>query len=325
VRLVVALLVGVLIATSDAATPGLEVVATDVARPLQLAVDGRVLVILGPAPRGDAAGEIHRLDLSGELPVDLSRQPRVKIPFLDGHLATLGSLAIDPASRQLFLGEENGRRIYRLSGDERLELYATGLRRLLGGSTLVFDRGGRLLLVDFADQLLTAPSEDRAPPGLEQFKDEDYRGPLVFRLMLEPDLRLPRRLDRLSPLYPRGWGSRRGGPVVPMLISVAETTSGDLLFLTSQGDLLRLGSDGALAPIARLPRGQYNRTSMIAAPDGGLLVSGGFHVSQIFRVSPAGVVTTVAANLADPQGIALDGGHLYIAESGRHRIIRTRL
>ena len=320
-----AALVAALLGGGAAATTGVpEVVATGVPRALQLGLDGRALVILSPGARGDAAGEIYRLDLAGDLPVDLSRQPRVKIPFSEPQPATLGSLVVDPATGELLLGEENGARVFRLSSSERLTLYAIGLRRLGGGSTLAFDRAGRLLVLDFAERHLSA-GEDRAPPGLEHFKDEDYRGPLVFRLVLEPDLPLPRRLDRLAPLFPRGWGGRRGGGLLPMLISVAETTGGDLLFVTSQGEILRLAGDGALAPFVRLPRGQYNRTSMIPAPDGGVFVSGGFHTSRIFRVSADGTVTTVAEGLADPQGIALDGQHLYIAESGKHRIVRVKL
>ena len=37
---------------------------------------------------------------------------------LDGRLATLGSMALEPASRDLFLGEENGTRVYRLDALE---------------------------------------------------------------------------------------------------------------------------------------------------------------------------------------------------------------
>jgi hypothetical protein len=300
-------------------------VATGVPRPLQLVVDGDSLVILSPGRRGDSAGEIHRVDLSGDLPVDLSREPRIRIPFTDSAMATLGSLALDPVTRQLFLGEENGRRVYRLTGDERLILYATGLRRLGGGATLAFNRAGRLLIVDYVDPL-PSPGEERTPPGLEQFREEDYRGPLVFRLALDPDIPLPRRLDRLAPLFPRGWGGRGGGGLLPRLISVAETAAGELVFLTSMGELYRLGVDGTLAPFARLPRGQYNRTSMVAAPDGALLVSGGFHVAAVFRVAPDSTVTTVAENLADPEGIALDArGHLFVAESSFHRIVRLKL
>ena len=53
--------------------PSYEIVATGVARPLELAMDGRSIVILSPGWRGDAAGEIYRLDLDRPLPADLSR------------------------------------------------------------------------------------------------------------------------------------------------------------------------------------------------------------------------------------------------------------
>lgn len=306
--------------------PGAEVVATGVPRPLQLALDGRELIVLSPGSPGNAAGEIYRVGLGGELPADLSREPRVQIPFADSRMATLGSLAVHPATRQLFLGEENGARIYRLTADQRLSVYATGLRRLAGGSTLAFDRMGRLIAVDYVDPAVS-PGEDRGPPGLEQLLDEDYRGPLVFRLAMEADIPLPRRLDRLPPLFPRAWGGRQGGGLLPRLISVTATVTGELILLSSSGELLRLNAYGTLGSLARLPpgHGQYNRTNMVTAPDGGVFVSGGFHVSRVFHVSPEGIVTTVARNLADPEGIALDSeGYLYVAESSFHRIIRLR-
>jgi sugar lactone lactonase YvrE len=54
-------------------------------------------------------------------------------------------------------------------------------------------------------------------------------------------------------------------------------------------------------------------------------VSGGFHVGQVFRVSRDGAVETVASDLADPEGIAVDGrGAVYVAESSLHRIVRLR-
>src|SRR5438309_11889378 len=59
---------------------GFEVVATGVPRPLQLVLDRRTLIVLGPGARGDSAGEVYRLDL-GALPVDVSRLPRVRVPF----------------------------------------------------------------------------------------------------------------------------------------------------------------------------------------------------------------------------------------------------
>lgn len=304
--------------------PSFDVVATGVPRPLQLVIDGRTLVVLSPGLRGDTAGEIYRVDLAGERPVDLSRQPRVRIPFPDSRMATLGSLALHPQTRELFLGEENGTRVYRLSDEQRLVLYAVGLYRLAGGSTLAFDGLGRLVIVDYVDPILSE-SEERAPPGLEQFRDEEYRGPLVFRLTPDPAIPLPRRLLRVAPLFPRGWGGTAGGGLLPRLISVVPLASGDLVFLTSAGDLFRLTADGTFSEFARLPRGQYNRTNVTGAPDGAFFISGGFHVASIFRVSADGVVTVVATNLADPQGIALDArGDLYVAESSFHRIVRLR-
>jgi hypothetical protein len=290
-----------------------------------VALDGRSLVILSPGWRGDAAGEIYRLDLDGPLPADLSRRPAVRIPFSDPRATTLGSLAIEPKSRDLFLGEENGSRLWRLNADEQLSLYASGLHRLVGGSAMAFDVHGRLWIVDFADPLLTE-GEQRPPSGLEQFRDEDYRGPLIFRLTLDPTLPLPRRLATAPPVFPRNWaGKAAGGASIPRLISLVARAE-DTLLLSSSGDVYRLAADGSLSTFARLPRGQYTRTHMLAASDGTLYVSGGFQVGSVFRVDPTGAVTVLASHLADPQGIALDGrGHLFLAESSFHRILRLTL
>ena len=195
----VGLLAGALVLSASARNleprSGLEVVvATGLARPLQLAVDGDSLLVLGLDSRGDAAGELYRIDLTGPLPVDLARQPRIQIPSPTRGPRRSGAWWSRRASRELFLGEENGGRIWRLGADNRLTLYATGLRRLMGGSTLAFDQGGRLLIVDHADPRLS--------PALEQFRDEDYRGPLLFRLDLDPGIRLPREVGRLAP-FPR--------------------------------------------------------------------------------------------------------------------------
>jgi sugar lactone lactonase YvrE len=54
-----------------------------------------------------------------------------------------------------------------------------------------------------------------------------------------------------------------------------------------------------------------------------VFVGAGFHLASVFRVSPDGIVTVLAANLGDPEGVALDGrGHLYVAESSFHRVLR---
>jgi hypothetical protein len=301
--------------------PALEVVA-GVPRPLQLAIDRRSLLVLGAGVSGDAAGELYRVDLDGARPLDLARQPRVRIPYPDANPTVLGSLALHPASHAVFLGEENGRRIYRLDVDGRLALYATGLRRLLGGSTLLVDGAGRLVVVDYADPLLQRDDEAELP-GLDHLREEDYRGPLVFRLEVWPDVVLPRRVSRLAPLFPRGWGGRAGGGLLPRLVSAVDVGRGELVLLASSGELLRLAADGALAPFSRLPLGQYQRTNMAAAPDGTVYVSGGFWVASVYRVARDGTVSTIASRLADPQGIAVDvNGDVYLAESALHRVVR---
>jgi hypothetical protein len=304
--------------------PAVDVVVTGVPRPLQLALDrDGALVVLSPGAGGDSAAEIFRVPLGAAPPVDLSHAPRVRIPFAAGpRKAALGSLAVDPRSGDLFLGEENGTRIYRLAASSTLTLYARGLHRLDGGGTLAFDAGGRLLVVDFVDQI--PPSmEEPGPPGFEWLRDEDYRGPLLFRLELDPDVGLPRDLGRAAPFFPRGWNGRVGGGLLPRLISVAVAPGGELFALSSMGEVFRVSADSVLEPLARLPVGQYHRISMVAAPDGGVLISGGLHLNRVFRVARDGAVTTLAADLADPEGIALDAaGNVYVAESALHRIVR---
>jgi len=180
-----------------------ETVVTGLLRPLQLLWDGQALIVLSHSARGDAAGELYRIAIDSSAPVDLTLKP-MRIPFRGADGTTLGSLARDPESGALFVGEENGTRLWRLGTDERLTPYVTGLRRLGGGGTVAFDRAGRLLLLDYADPYVSRP-EERLPPGLEQLRlEEDYLGPLVFRLALDPSVALPRRLENVQPLYPRG-------------------------------------------------------------------------------------------------------------------------
>src|SRR4026209_2410321 len=82
-------------------------------------------------------------------------------------------------------------------------------QRLQGASPLTSDHQGRLLVVDYADPYIS-PSEDRTTPGLEQLRDEDYKGPLLFRLDLDPTFPPPRRVLNLHPLQPRARAGRAG-------------------------------------------------------------------------------------------------------------------
>jgi hypothetical protein len=307
--------------------PGLrvDVVATVVPRPIQLALDPRGrLVVLSPGWFGDAAGEIYRLDLRGPLPIDAARMPRVVVPFADEPRKTVfGSLAVDPRSGDLFLGEENGNRIYRLGGDQRLQAVAVGLNHLLGGTALTLDRHGRLVFVDYASPETHLRSETPLPPSLSWLVDEGYRGPLVFRIDPTEERPLPRRADLLVPILPRRETTRPDREPLWRLIGVTATPGDDLVFLSSVGEVLRLGSDGELRLVVRLPAGHYHRTNLTTGPDGSIFVCAGYQIRQIFRISPAGRVSIVASELGDPGGIVLDPeGVLYVPEAALHRIIR---
>jgi hypothetical protein len=306
--------------------PGLamEVVVTGVGRPIQLAFDGAGrLVVLGHGRRGDAAGEILRLDLTVPLPVDADHLPRVVIPFSQAPRKTaLGSLALDRRSGDLYLGEENGNRVYRLSADSQLAPVAIGLNHLVGGSSIALDAAGRLIALDYASPETQGRAEITPPPGLEVPDLGGYQGPLVFRATLGDDAAPPRRLDLGMPFFPRGWISPPG-ELLTRFIAVAAHPSGDLVLLDSLGQVLRLSATSQLRQLTRLPAGHYHRTSIDLTPDGGLLVSTGFHIRRLFHVSASGAATTLASDLGDPNGVAIDTeNRIYIAETALHRIIR---
>jgi hypothetical protein len=281
-------------------------------------------VVLSPGWFGDAAGEIYRLDLRGPLPINAAHVPRVVIPFADeSRKAVLGSLALDSRSGSLFLGEENGNRIYRLGDDQRLQTVAIGLNHLLGGGALTLDRQGRLVFLDYASPETHLRSETPLPPSLRWLIDEGYRGPLVFRIDPREERPLPRRADLLIPILPRGGTPRADREPMWRLIAVTTTPDDDLVFLSSVGEVFRLGSDGELRLVVRLPAGHYHRTNLTTGPDGSIFVCGGYQIRQIFRISPTGKISIVASELGDPGGIVLDPeGVLYVPEAAVHRIIR---
>ena len=302
----------------------MEVVVTGVGRPIQLAFDGAGrLVVLGHGRRGDAAGEILRLDLTVPLPVEADHLPRVVIPFSEGPRKTaLGSLAVDRRTGDLYLGEENGNRVYRLSADSQLAPVAVGLNQLVGGSSIALDAEGRLIALDYASPETQARAEVRPPPGLDALGAGGYQGPVVFRATLGDAASHPRRLDLGMPFFPRGWISPPG-ELLTRFIAVAAHPGGDLMLLDSLGQVLRLSPTAQLRLLTRLPAGHYQRTSIDLTPDGGLLVSTGFHVRRLFHVSASGATTILASDLGDPNGVAIDAeNRIYIAETALHRIIR---
>ena len=274
----------------------IEIVATDVPRPAQLALttSGR-LVVLSHGWRGDSAAEIYWLDPAGVLPINASHAPRLVIPFAEGPRKTaLGSLAVEPRSGDLYLGEENGNRIYRLAAARRLSPLAVGLNHLLGGSSIALDPQGRLVVLDYASFESQLRSESPMPPSLESLAVEDYTGPLVFRIDPQEDVPLPRNLEVVAPIFPKRPARRVPGEPLHKFIAVAPT---------------RPGRTGAAQLGGRSPRHVRGRRSQAPGPASVGTLSpdqhgggtrrqrvrlGGFHIRELYRVSPAGVVTSVA-------------------------------
>jgi hypothetical protein len=315
-------------ATAEVEVPSdlrVEVMVVGLPRPVQLALDGSGhLVVLSHGWRGDAAAELYRLDLAA-LPLDASRSPRLVIPFSEPRKIGFGSLALDPSSKDLFLGEENGNRVYRLNAGGALAVFGVGLNHLLGGSSLAFDRSGRLVVLDYTSPEVQQRSETPLPDAFEGLGGSVYHGPVVVRLDPREDVPLPRRLDLIAPILPARSVHPVGVEPLFRFISTATTSSGAVVLLDSAGQVFVLETDGLLRRLARLPAGHYHRTHMTVGPDGSVFVSTGFQIRQILRISPAGAVTVVARNLGDPEGIAVDDtGDLYVAENALHRIIRIR-
>ena len=302
-----------------------EIVATGLVRPIQVAFDGDArLVVLSHGRGDDAAGEIVWIDLRNALPVDASPLPRVVIPFADRRRLVFGSLAVDPRGGGFFLGEENGNRVYYLTREARLRPAAVGVHHLVGGSGMALDDHRRLVVLDFVSQDTQLHSESPPPSSLDMLGAGGYHGPLIFRVDVEPSAPLPRRLDLVPPFFPRGW-PRQPGEILARFISVIPLAGDELAVLDSQGEIFVLDRDGALRRLARLPAGHFHRTNVALAPDGSLLVSSGFHIRKIYRVTPAGSVSVVASDLGDPGGVAVDReGHLYVVETTLHRVVRIR-
>jgi len=178
-------------------------------------------------------------------------------------------------------------------------------------------------VLDYMSPAEQLRSEAPPPASFEWLSGDAYHGPVVVRLDPEEDVPLPRRLDVVTPLLPKGAAGRAQTEPLFRFISVATTSSGEIVLLNSVGEVLVLSGDGSLRPLARLPSGHYHRTHMTVGPDGSVFISSGFQVRRIFRISPAGVVAVIASGLGDPEGIAVDdAGSLYVAENALHRVIR---
>jgi len=134
------------------------------------------------------------------------------------------------AHGDLYLGEENGNRVYHLSTDHRLTAVAIGLQHLVGGSSIALDGDGRLITVDYASPETQGRAESRRHQG--STCSAPATGPLIFRVTLGDGAALPRRLDLVPPFFPRWWISPPGEPLTRFM-AVAARSDGTLLLLDS--------------------------------------------------------------------------------------------
>src|SRR5262249_32471197 len=114
---------------------------------------------------------------------------------------------------------------------------------------------------------------------------------------------------------------------------VAEDSAGNLYF-TSAFNLQRLSVAGQLSRIPESPshfRGDggdatdallYQPSDVKAHVSGALMVADTAN-QRVRRISAAGIISTAAADLNGPRGLATDRtGNTYIADTGNHRIRR---
>jgi hypothetical protein len=287
--------------------PRVEVVVTGIPRPIQLALDAKGgLVVLGQGWRGDAAGEIYRIDPRGSVPVDATRLPRVVIPFAgEPRKTTFGSLAVDPGSGDLFLGEENGNRIYRFA-DQRLQVMA-GLNHSSGQPRPRPAR--RLVFIDYASPE-THSIETPLPP--HSVAPQEDTGAPWFSGWTSTSMP-PRAAPTAQPIRTAEWtvraGNRCGGSSAWRRRATISSWC--------RREVLRLGADGALVSSPDFVR-HYHRTNLAIDPTGVRVpgVSG----SDRSRIAFGGI-----SIIATKQVIQAGSwtATRYIAETALHRILSS--
>lgn len=296
-----------------------EVVAVGFRLPQDLAVESSdaVWLLTQTDPTGGGAGALRRVPLTGPAPIDAAALPAISIPYAPGSARfRVGSLARHPATGDLFVAEQSGRHIFRVSPRGEVVLYARGLDLLADTKALAFDDEGRLVVLDFAGRSLVA--ETGTPPR-DLFGDDDrYVGPVVHRLRVDEPLPLPRNLEPLPPFFPPHALRARGGPL-PRYAGVLALPTGDLILSGSMGRIDRLRPDGKLVASAWPPAAR-----VVAAGPAGELYGVDTLGGRIVRLQPDGAVHRFVEGLVRPTALAaLADGSLLIAEDSG-RLLRLR-
>jgi hypothetical protein len=271
-----------------------EVVAVGFRLPQDLAVDSpdAVWLLTQADPTGAGAGALRRIPLTGPAPIDAAALAAISIPFAPGPARfRVGSLARQPATGDLFVAEQSGRHIFRVSPGGEVILYARGLDLLADTKALAFDDAGRLVVLDFAGLPLVAETGTASRDLLGD--DDRYVGPVIHRLRVDARLPLPRNVEPLA------------------------LPTGDLILSASTGKIDRLGPDGRLVAFAAPPAARVT-----AAGTAGELYGVDTLGGRIVQLQPDGAVHRFVEGLTRPTALAvLADGSLLIAED-RGRLLR---
>ena len=96
------------------------------------------------------------------------------------------------------------------------------------------------------------------------------------------------------------------------------STAGQVTTVAGNG-IESFGGDGGPATAA-----QMNLISGVAVDGSGNVYIADLINSNVRKVSPKGIISTLAVNLTNPQGLAVDAsGNLYIADGGNNRIVKV--
>ncbi len=299
---------------------GLEIVGVGFRLPQDLAVESpdAVWLLTQTDPVGGGSGALRRVPLTGAGRIEVDSLPAISIPFSPGPARfRAGSLARHPTTGDLYVAEQSGRHIFRVSPRGEVVLYARGLNRLAETKALCFDPEGRLVVLDFAGRSLVADAGDGTLREL--FGDADpYVGPVLYRLRVDEALPLPRNLEHANPAFPSR-AVRQPGTHLERRVAVLAVPSGDLILSAQAGMVDRLRPDGSLERVARLPAAR----AVAAGPAGelyGLDSLGG----RIVRIGPDGTVQPFVEGLVRPAALTtLPDGSLLVAEDPG-RLLRLR-
>jgi sugar lactone lactonase YvrE len=276
-----------------------EPVATGVHEPVAVRFDrAGVLLVLS---RG-VAGIVTRLDLFGSGTESLVTSG---VPGLD-------NAAFD-AENRMFVSSYAGGGVLELHPDGRTREVAP--RGFAGPYGVTIDLGGTVHTADHYRVAGLPPEPDGAVTTTELL-------PFAHGIAADGDLLhlvsqygQVRTYDRTS----RAVRTRAAGLAGPL--GVAVRPDGTLVVAEAgAGRVVTLGADDTLGVLA---------TGLGRPADVALDADGQCYVSDeergvVYRLDD-GVPTVVAGELDTPQGLAVRGGRLYVAESGRHRIVEVDL